>query len=402
MIVLSTFALAVRELRRHLTRSVLTTLGIVIGVGAVIAMVTLGQGATARVTGDIASLGDNLVIVAPGSDEHRRGPLSTIRLFDERDGEAMREVPEVAAVSALTATRAVVVLGPYHRTTTVHGTDRDFFRVRQWELALGRPFDPAEERSAATVCVLGQTVRQDLFGAQNPLGATIRVGTLPCEVIGVLREKGRSTFGDDQDDLVLLPVLTFQRRIAGNDDIGVFFASATTSAATQRVEERLRLLMRQRRGIRPGEEDDFSVRDMREIVNIVETATGVMTALLGAIAAISLLVGGIGIMNIMLVSVTERTREIGIRLAVGARSRDVLLQFLVEAIVLSAFGGLLGIALGFGASYVAAHYLEIPFTPLPELAALAFLFSGGVGVTFGFFPARKAALMDPIDALRRE
>jgi putative ABC transport system permease protein len=403
MILGATVVMALRELRRNLTRSLLTTLGIVIGVAAVIAMVTLGQGATEQVTGEIASLGENLLIVTPGGERRHRGPMSAaVRLFDAADGEAMREVPEVAAVSALSATPIRVVQANDSISTTVHGTDRFFFRVRSWDLALGRGFDPVEERQGAAVCVLGETVRRELFGAQDPLGASVRVGSLPCEVIGVLEEKGRSTFGDDQDDLLLMPLLTFQRRISGNDDVPVFFASAETREATTRAQGRLEELLRHRRHLRPGDDDDFSVRDMREVASMVQSTTGVLTALLGAIAAISLLVGGIGIMNIMLVSVTERTREIGIRMAIGARSREVLLQFLVEAVVLSAVGGLLGILLGFGASFVAARALSIPFAPVPEMALVAFLFSGAVGVGFGYFPARKAAHLDPIEALRRE
>jgi len=274
--------------------------------------------------------------------------------------------------------------------------------VRTWPLVRGRLWSEAEERAAGAVCVIGETVKKELFGAQDPLGATLRLEKLNCEVIGVLEPRGQNTFGNDQDDFVAIPITTFQRRITGNDDVGAILVSATTSADTAGVQRALEALMRQRRGIRPGEEDDFVVRDLKEVTEIVKTTTGVLTALLGAIAAVSLLVGGIGIMNIMLVSVTERTREIGIRLAIGARGREVLLQFLVEAIVLSMLGGVVGVLFGLGGAFAATHFLKLPFSPPCAMVLVAFGFSFMVGVFFGYFPARKAARLNPIDALRYE
>ena len=395
--------MALRAIRRNLLRSMLTTLGIVIGVSAVIAMVTLGEGATAQVTGEIASLGNNLLVVVPGSGDRKQGGVQGAATpFDMRDAEAIAELAEIAAVAPLSARGVRVVRGAENWATTLNGTTPEFVEVRNWPVVEGRMFSRAEERSGAPVCVLGATVRQALFGRQDPVGASVRISTMSCHVIGVLREKGQGTFGNDHDDVVLTPLSTFQRRVANSDDVAMIFVSATRSEATPRVQERIHDLMRERRRILAGDTDDFAVRDMKEVTSIVESATGVLTALLGAIAAISLLVGGIGIMNIMLVSVTERTREIGIRLAIGARGREVLLQFLVEAVVLSLIGGVLGVALGLGASYGGAHALGIPFVFLPEMVVVAFGFSAAVGVAFGFFPARKAARMNPIDALRHE
>lgn len=400
---LAVLRMALRELRRNVMRSALTTLGIVIGVAAVIAMVTLGEGATARVTGEIGALGENLVFVVPGVGRERGPLMSSAQPFDIADVRAVAELPEVGAATAIAGRSVRVVEGTRNRATMVQGVDPEFFAVRDWEVVRGRPIEEADLRAGAPVCVIGETVREELFGArQDPVGASMRVGHVPCAVVGVLESRGRSTFGDDQDDLVLMPITAFHRRIAGDDDVSAIFVSAVTPDATDRVKARLEALMRQRRGVRAGEEDDFSVRDLQEIVAIVQTTTDVLTTVLGAIAAISLLVGGIGIMNIMLVSVTERTREIGIRMAIGARARDVLVQFLVEAVVLCVFGGLLGIVLGFGASFAGARALDLPFVPTPGMAAVAVIFAIAVGVGFGFFPARKAARLDPIEALRRE
>jgi putative ABC transport system permease protein len=274
--------------------------------------------------------------------------------------------------------------------------------VREWGLAGGRFFLESEELAGSAVCVLGATPRRELFGTTDPLGATLRVGAISCEVVGMLEEKGRSTFGDDQDDFIAVPIAMFHRRIAGNQDVGVIFVSAVSAEATTEAQRGIDALLRQRRRIVDGADSDFLVRDTKEITELASTATGVLTALLGAIASVSLLVGGIGIMNIMLVSVTERTREIGIRLAIGARAREVLLQFLVEATVLSTLGGLVGIALGLGGSYLAAKPLGLPFVLVPEIVVVAGVFSAAVGVGFGFFPARKAARLNPIDALRYE
>jgi putative ABC transport system permease protein len=394
--------LALREIRRNLLRSALTTLGIVIGVAAVITMVTLGRGATARVTADISGLGRNMLIVAPGA-RSRGGPPEAAQPFKQADVDAIRrDIPNVAGVAPYAASRMLSVYANRNWATTVQGTVNTFFKVREWPLAMGRYFDVSEERGGRMVCVLGQTVREKLFGFQDPLGATIRLGKLPCRVVGVLAAKGQSTFGQDQDDFVVIPLRAFQRRISGNRDISLIFVSAAQSNETGKVQSDIQRLFHQRRHIGKLEEDDFRVRDMKEITNVVTNATGVLTALLSAIAAVSLVVGGIGIMNIMLVSVTERTREIGIRLAIGALEREVLQQFLVEAIVLSLFGGVIGISLGILCSAIGAHFLKLPLILDPAIMGIAFVFSGAFGVVFGYAPARKAARLDPIDALRHE
>ena len=282
------------------------------------------------------------------------------------------------------------------------GTDNAFLKVRDWLLQAGREFTDSELRAGKSVCIIGDTVRQQLFAAQDPLGSNIRLNKLSCEVIGLLASKGQTAMGSDQDDIVLVPIRTFWRRIAGNQDISQIQISAREGASTAVVQSDIELLLRQRRHISPGEDDNFSVRDMQEIARTLTGTTEVLTALLGAVAAVSLLVGGIGIMNIMLVSVTERTREIGIRLAIGALEREVLLQFLVEAVVLSSFGGILGIALAMFASMGLASMLHVPFIFSPGIVILAFLFSVCVGILFGYAPARKAARLNPIDALRYE
>jgi putative ABC transport system permease protein len=287
-------------------------------------------------------------------------------------------------------------------STNVTGTDNGYFRVRAWPLAAGRPFTDSELRSGAMTCVLGATVRQRLFGAQDPLGASIRLGALSCQVIGVLAVKGQATFGIDQDDLVVIPLRAFQRRVAGNQYVDGILVSVRDDVPTSKVQGDVELLMRERRRLGPREEADFHVMDMQQIVTAVSGTTQTMTALLGAVAAVSLLVGGIGIMNIMLVSVTERTREIGIRLAVGAMENEVLLQFLVEAVTLSLLGGVAGVVAGLAAAAGGAALLNVPFVLNLWIVTVAFLFSGAVGVVFGYFPARKAARLNPIDALRHE
>jgi putative ABC transport system permease protein len=376
-------------------------LGIVIGVGAVIAMVTLGSGATKSVTSDIASMGRNLLIVAPG--QRRPGTLTTASPFTIEDASAIaRDVSGLAAVAPAVSRSAVVLLGNHNRTTQVTGTTNDFFAARDWPVVLGRNFTVGEDRAGKSVCVIGETVRSDLFGAQDPIGARIRVDKISCDVVGVLSSKGQSTFGQDQDDYVIMPLRTVQRRLAGNTDVSMLWISVDRASETSRAKEDIARLMRERRHIVPGAADDFQVNDMREVTRMVESTTAILTAFLSAVAAVSLLVGGIGIMNIMLVSVTERTREIGIRLAIGARERDVLLQFLIEAVVMSALGGVLGIFVGLAGSAAAATALKLPFVFRPDIVVLAVVFSAAVGVAFGYFPARRAARLDPIEALRHE
>ena len=393
--------LAVRAIRRNLLRSSLTVLGIVIGVAAVITMVTIGKGATARVTSDISQLGANLLIVRPGQ---RVGMQRTeAPQFKLADAEAVaRDVNTVTTV-APTASRAMsVVAGNRSWLTSVYGIDNRYFSVGNWTLANGRSFTTGELRGGAAVCLLGETVRKNLFGSRDPVGEKVRFGKVSCQVIGLLKSKGQTTTGMDQDDVVLTPLRTYWRRVAGNQDITSMQITGREGVATTTALRDITRLLRERRHIGPREDDDFTVMDLQEIARTLAGTTQVLTGLLGAVAAVSLLVGGIGIMNIMLVSVTERTREIGIRLAIGALERDVLLQFLIEAVVLSGFGGLAGIVIALVASSGLARLLEVPLILDPGMILLAFLFAVAVGVVFGFFPARKAARLDPIDALRYE
>jgi len=396
--------LALREIRRNALRSSLTILGVVIGVAAVITMVTLGGGATVHVATQIKSLGSNMLSIRPG--QQPRGPggaRQTARPFELADVEAIGR--DVSGLEAVTPTGSKVMLAinaDANWSTSVIGTDNAYFTVRDWPLASGRLFTDGEERAGSMACIVGATVRQKLFGAQDPLGASIRLGGLACEVVGVLAAKGQATFGMDQDDLVVIPLRAFQRRIAGNQDVDGILVSVRDGVPTTKAQGDIERLLRERRRLVPGEEADFFVMDMQQIVSAVSGTTRTMTALLGAVAAVSLLVGGIGIMNIMLVSVTERTREIGVRLAIGAMERQVLLQFLVEAVTLSLFGGVAGIALGLGTAWAGAAALGVPFVFNAWIVLVAFFFAGAVGVVFGYFPARKAAQLNPIDALRHE
>jgi putative ABC transport system permease protein len=393
--------LALRAIRRNALRSALTTLGIVIGVAAVIVMVTLGSGATAQVTENIASLGSNLLMIMPGQ---QGGPAqSVVTPFKIADADAIaREVAGVVAVAPLASKSVTAIAGNASWTTQVTGSTNALFTVRNWSFSAGRPFTDAELRSGSAVCVIGATVRKSLFGDSDPVGSKIRLQNLSCQVIGVLTAKGQAAMGPDQDDVVVLPIRALQRRITGNENVSQIQVSVQDGVSTSAVAGDITRLMRVRRHVSPGEQDDFRVNDMTQISSILTGTTETLTALLSAVAAVSLLVGGIGIMNIMLVSVTERTREIGIRLAVGAMETDVLLQFLVEAVALSSFGGLLGIAVAMITSYMLAARLEVPFVVDVTTIGVAFLFSSAVGMIFGYFPARKAARLDPIDALRHE
>ncbi|HPE46665.1 MAG TPA: ABC transporter permease, partial [Deltaproteobacteria bacterium] len=348
--------------------------------------------------------GSNMLQVRPG--QGFRGPggaRSEASMFKIEDAEAIKDqVTGLEAVAPLASKGAQAIYGNENWSTVAYGTTDEYLQVRDWLLEGGRSFTPSELHSGKAVCIIGATVKKELFGGANPLGASIRLGKLSCEVIGVLESKGASAFGSDQDDFVLIPLRTFQRRIAGNTDVSAVMLSALSGVPTEKVQKDVEQLLRERRRISVGEDDDFHVRDMKEIVSTLTGTTRVLTALLGAVAAVSLLVGGIGIMNIMLVSVTERTREIGTRLAIGALEREVLLQFLVEAVVLSLFGGLFGVILGLSAAAFGSKLLHVPFIINPGIMALAFLFSGAVGVIFGYFPARQAARLDPIEALRHE
>jgi len=394
--------LALQAIRRNAMRSFLTMLGIVIGVGAVIAMVTIGNGTTEKVRAELAKLGSNLLFMRPGQFGPGRAS-ATAKPFNARDVEAIKtQLQGVRAIAPVAQQAATVVYGTENRVSVVIGTDNEYFTTQDWLVVSGRQFLDGEVRAGRAACIIGQTVREKLFGGANPVGEMVRVKKVACEVIGVLAGKGESSFGTDQDDIVLIPLRAFQRRIAGNSDISAINISAVSGVDTAKVQADLERLMRERRGIVTGKEDDFSVRDTRQLAQTMTGTTEILTGLLGAVASVSLLVGGIGIMNIMLVSVTERTREIGIRLAIGALERQVLSQFLVEAVVLSGLGGVIGIALGLGLAAIATQALEVPFLFNPGIVVLAFTFSALVGVVFGYFPARRAAHLDPIEALRHE
>jgi putative ABC transport system permease protein len=397
-----TIILAMREIRRNVMRSSLTVLGIVIGVAAVITMVTLGGGATAQVKSEISSLGTNMLQARPG--QHRAGgPRAKADMFEIKDVETIsREIFGLEYVSSSVSSTMQAIAGNKNWSTTVMGTTNSFLDIRSWDLDSGRLFTDAEMTSGKAVCIIGASVKKELFGNTDPLGSLIRLQKISCQVIGTLESKGQSTFGGNQDDVVIIPLRTFQRRVAGNDDISVIYMSAQEGISTSELKESIERLLRERRHITAGKEDDFHVTDMQEVISTFTGTTRVMTALLGAVAAVSLLVGGIGIMNIMLVSVTERTREIGIRLAIGARENEVLMQFLIEAVVLSSFGGFFGVLMGLLASLIGAYALDMPFILNSEIIIVAFVFSAAVGVIFGFFPARKAARLDPIEALRHE
>ena len=393
--------LAMRAIRRNVLRSTLTVLGIVIGVAAVITMVNAGRAATYQVKSQIASMGSNLLIVRPGQMMHG-GPRVNAPNFTEADAKAiLRESPSITAVSPTSSMFLTVVYSGENLSTTVTGTDNSFFSVGNWSLASGRDFSPSELVGGRAVCIIGNTVRTTLFKNIDPVGLSMRLKKVSCTVIGTLQIKGESMRGD-RDSLVLVPLRMYWRRLAGNREIDSIQASARSEALTKKARREIETVLRERRRVLPGQTDNFSVRDMQEIADALEGTTKVLTALLSAIAAVSLLVGGIGIMNIMLVSVTERTREIGIRLAIGALERDVMLQFLIESVTLSLLGGLIGIVLSAAATGLLSFLLQSPFMFDVPIAGLAFVFSGAVGIIFGYFPALKAARLDPIEALRHE
>ena len=397
----NTLLLSLRAITRNVLRSFLTILGVVIGVAAVITMVTLGKGATRSVSDQISSMGSNLLMLRPGQ---RFGPGADVAPnFKLADVEAIRaQITTIDAVAPVASLSVTAVYQARNWSTMVTGSTNDHFRAGNWEIVSGRDFTETEERSGRAVCVIGESVRANLFGSQNPVGSDIRIKQFSCEVVGLLKAKGQSAMGSDQDDTVVMPLRTVQRRLTGSQDVSRLTVSVREGASIDAAKEQLVLLMRERRNIAENEDDNFRVMDTRQIAETLTGTTRILTMLLGAVAAVSLLVGGIGIMNIMLVSVTERTREIGIRLAIGALEREVLLQFLIEAVVLASLGGLIGLALAAGASMTIARMMGIPYLFDPLTNILSFLFSAAIGVIFGFFPARRAAQLDPIDALRHE
>ena len=398
---LNTFFLALRSIQRNLLRSFLTILGIVIGVSAVITMVTLGNGATLAVQNQISSLGTNLLQIRPGQ---RMGSGSGgAPAFKDTDAAAIAgQIGGISAVAPEARSSATLVANGRNWSSSVIGSTNAWLITGNWTLASGREFSDAEQQAGSAVCMIGETVRRELYGTRTALGEQLRVKQISCEIVAVLSAKGQGSFGTDQDDVVLVPIKTLQRRITGNNRVNTLLVSMADGSDANRLKASLTQLLRERRKLTDGDEDNFNVLDTKQLADTLSGTTKVMTTLLGAVAAVSLLVGGIGIMNIMLVSVTERTREIGLRLAIGALEREVLLQFLIEAVVLSSLGGLVGIVLATLASVVLAGVMEVPYVFNLSVNLLSFVFSAGIGVLFGYFPARRAARLDPIEALRHE
>ncbi len=398
-----TVRLALRSVRRNALRSFLTLLGIVIGVAAVIAMLTIGSGTTQKVKADISKLGSNLLVVHAGRPAGSGAQDPVTRPLGDKDLAALTaHLTGARAIAPASQKQVRVIYGTESITTGVTGTDSDFLVARDWTLASGRAFSDSETRSGAGVCLIGETVRQQFFGAGDPDGETIRVNRTTCKIVGLLAPKGYTGFGQDQDNVVLMPLAGFQRRIAGNRNIDNIYVSADDATPTSELLPRVEDILRDARHIAPDRDSDFAIRDMTQIADTMASATATMTGMLGAVAGVSLLVGGIGIMNIMLVSVTERTREIGIRLAIGAHEKHILVQFLVEATVLSLMGGIIGILFGLSLAGIASLALAIPFAPSPAVILLAVGFSALIGMVFGFFPALRGARLDPIEALRHE
>ena len=386
-------------------RAFLTMLGIIIGVGAVIAMVAIGEGAKSTIRAQIASLGTNVLIIMPGTSNQGgvRAGFGSVNTLVDGDARAMiHEVRAVAYASPVLRRPEQLVAGNLNWGTLAQGVAPEFQQIREWQIAEGRFLHDGDMESAAKVVVLGETVVRNLFGNDDPIDAVIRIRNIPFRVVGVLAPKGQTGQGTDQDDTVMIPYTTMQKRLMRITWLQSIVVKAINAERVQEAQEQITSLLRQRHRIGPEREDDFNVRNLSDITEAATTSARVMTVLLGSVAGISLLVGGIGIMNIMLVSVTERTREIGIRMAVGARSRDIMLQFLVEAVVMAATGGIIGIFLGIGSSEVLKTWAQWPTLIDPAIVAIAFLFSGAVGVFFGFYPAKKAATLDPIEALRYE
>ncbi|MEJ7670003.1 MAG: ABC transporter permease [Casimicrobiaceae bacterium] len=410
MSIWATLRVALAALRVNKLRSALTMLGIIIGVGAVIAMVAVGAGAQARVEDQIKSLGSNLIIILSGnltSGGVRMGHGSQTTITEDDAYALQRDVPAVHAAAPTLRGSGQVVFGNSNWATQIHGTTPEYLEARQWELASGRLLDQGMIDAGAKVVLIGQTVAKSLFGEVDPVGETVRIRRIPHEIIGVLARKGQSMVGQDQDDVVLIPITTARKRVLGgqqvkNRNVGSISVRVRDGVDVVAAEQEMRDLLRQRHKLSANQEDDFFLRNLSEVLAAQEASSRVLALLLAAIASVSLIVGGIGIMNIMLVSVTERTREIGLRMAVGARGRDILTQFLVEAVTLALIGGLIGIVLGAAASFAVGHFAEWRTEVNPASVLLAFGFSGAIGVFFGFYPARKAARLAPIDALRHE
>jgi putative ABC transport system permease protein len=405
---LASLRIALRALMVNKMRSALTMLGIIIGVGAVVAMIAVGSGAKQRIAEQIASMGSNLLIVLSGSSTSGglRFGSGTVPTLNVGDAKAiLTEIPAVKYVAPTLGGGAQVVFGNQNWSTIINGTTPEALEIREWPLSSGRSFTQQDVDGATKVCLLGKTVADNLFGGIDPVGQVIRIKNVPFTVIGVLAPKGQSTQGQDQDDTIIVPLTTAQKKLFGMQFPGMvrlILVQATAPEVMKDVENQINDLLRQRHHIQPKQDNDFSVRNLTEIMSTAEQSASVMSLLLGAIASISLIVGGIGIMNIMLVSVTERTREIGIRIAVGAKGRDILLQFLIESLVLSLIGGTMGIGIGVAGTLILSSFTQWPTLFSVEAILLAFLFSGSVGVFFGFYPARKASMLNPIEALHYE
>lgn len=400
------FMLALHSVQRNMLRSFLTILGIVIGVSAVITMVTLGNGATASVAAKISGLGTNLLMVSPGQRQGGGGGGGGgVAQFTENDAVIIAgEIGGVRNIAPVARTSATVVANGRNWVTSVVGSTNAWFDTGNWVIASGRIFSDEEQLGGLAVCVIGETVRREIFGGtvgQTGLGQLLRVKQFSCSVVGILVAKGQGGAGD-QDDTVVLPLHTLQRRVTGSRKVSMLMISMEEGSDSKPLKASLTELLRERRKLAPSDDDNFNIFDTQQLAETLSSTMGVLTNLLGAVAAVSLLVGGIGIMNIMLVSVTERTREIGLRLAIGALEREVLLQFLIESVVLSALGGVIGILIATGASYALSQYMDVPYTFDIQINILSFVFSAGIGVLFGYFPARRAARMDPIEALRHE
>jgi len=397
--------IAVKGLVKNRMRSLLTTLGVIIGVASVIVMVGIGAGAQADIERQISSLGTNMLMVFPGASRHggASGGAGSYNKLTLDDAEAIRERSElVSAVSGVIQTGAQVIGGVGDWNTRVMGVSPEYLEIRSWGIESGRFFDERDVRSRGKVAVLGHTVVEELFPSQDPIGQQIRVNKTPFSIIGVLEEKGASSFGRDEDDQILVPVTTGLYRLTGSQYVSMIFVSARSLEESEAAEAEITEILREEHRINPGEEDGFRIHSQAEFIEMATETQEVMTLLLGAVAAVSLIVGGIGIMNIMLVSVTERTREIGIRLAVGARSSDILIQFLTESVVLSLLGGTIGIVLAYILTTVLNNAVGMTTIIQPGVVAIAFGFAAAIGVFFGYYPARKAAMLNPIDALRYE
>jgi putative ABC transport system permease protein len=395
---------ALREIRRNLMRSLLTAMGIVIGIASVIAMVNIGKGASLSITSSISKLGSNILFLSPGQQHGPDGQSAVAVPFKTKDVDVLREsITALEAISAVESATMTALYGDQNYQTSIKGVVNDYFSIQEFTFKEGRDFTSSELRSGLNSCILGKTVVDKLFvKGEDPIGKKLRLQKFSCEVVGVLSPKGANTFGMDQDDVILVPLKMFLRRISGNENIHLIMAKVKANIPLEEATVQIQQLMHERRHLKADEEDNFSVRNMSALLDTIGQITGMLTIMLGAVAAISLIVGGIGIMNIMLVSVTERTREIGIRMAIGAMPQDILIQFLIEAVVLSGLGGIVGVIFGISITIIVSHFMHFALIIDPTITIVSLLFSMLIGIVFGIIPARKASDMNPIDALRYE